>query len=73
MKHGLSAKEVKDLNTFVKDKINKMIKEHCHDMHAMIDFKELLISSSNKTINSILSDTSVEDSKDEDHKLAVKK
>eukprot|EP00957_Ditylum_brightwellii_P064573 4899960-Ditylum_brightwellii.AAC.1 len=39
-KRGLTGKEVKDLNVFVKDKIKETIKEHDHNMHAMSDFKD---------------------------------
>eukprot|EP00957_Ditylum_brightwellii_P064284 4878492-Ditylum_brightwellii.AAC.1 len=49
-KCNISAKEVKDLNTFVTDKIDKTIKENECNMHAISDFKELSISSSNKSI-----------------------
>eukprot|EP00957_Ditylum_brightwellii_P146162 11128968-Ditylum_brightwellii.AAC.1 len=64
-RQGLIGKEVKDLNTFVKDKINKTIKEHNCNMHVMSDFKDLSISSSNesiKSIKSVISNTSVESS-----------
>eukprot|EP00957_Ditylum_brightwellii_P066362 5037550-Ditylum_brightwellii.AAC.1 len=54
-KCGLSAKEVKDLNTFVKGKVDETIKEHNYNMHAMSDFKNMSISSSNKSVQSILS------------------
>eukprot|EP00957_Ditylum_brightwellii_P051280 3888028-Ditylum_brightwellii.AAC.1 len=47
-KCGLSAKEVKDLNIFVKGKINKTIKEHNCNMHAMSNFEDLFLSSSKK-------------------------
>eukprot|EP00957_Ditylum_brightwellii_P160638 12229057-Ditylum_brightwellii.AAC.1 len=49
-RRGLTGKEVKDLNTFVKEKIKEMIKECNHNMHAMSDFEDLSISSSNKSI-----------------------
>eukprot|EP00957_Ditylum_brightwellii_P123465 9413507-Ditylum_brightwellii.AAC.1 len=49
-KHGLTGKEVKDLNALVKHKIKEMIKERNHDMHTMSDFKDLSISLSNKSI-----------------------
>eukprot|EP00957_Ditylum_brightwellii_P066653 5058312-Ditylum_brightwellii.AAC.1 len=48
-KHGLSAKEVKDINTFVKDKIDETIKEHGRNMYMMSNFKDLSISSSSKS------------------------
>eukprot|EP00957_Ditylum_brightwellii_P088589 6747812-Ditylum_brightwellii.AAC.1 len=49
-KCGLSAKEVKDINTFTKDKINETIKECNHNMHTMSNFEDLSISSSNKIV-----------------------
>eukprot|EP00957_Ditylum_brightwellii_P149533 11387456-Ditylum_brightwellii.AAC.1 len=58
-KHGMTGKEVKDLNNFIKDKIEEMIKEHDHDMHAMSNFKDLSISLSDKSIQSIISNISV--------------
>eukprot|EP00957_Ditylum_brightwellii_P013758 1037124-Ditylum_brightwellii.AAC.1 len=58
-KRGLTGKEVKDLNALVKDKVKEMIKESNHNMHTMSDFKDLSISSSNKSIQSIINDTSV--------------
>eukprot|EP00957_Ditylum_brightwellii_P125318 9551532-Ditylum_brightwellii.AAC.1 len=58
---GLSGKEVKDFNVFVKDKIKETTKEHNHDMYAMSNFEDLSISLSNKSIQSIISNTSVED------------
>eukprot|EP00957_Ditylum_brightwellii_P177771 13541303-Ditylum_brightwellii.AAC.1 len=72
-KISLSTKEFKDLNLFIKDKINETIKEHNHVMHVISNFEELSISSSNESIQSIVSDTSVEDSDNEDHKPAAKK
>ena len=66
-------KEVKDLNMFSKDKINKMIKKYNPNMHAMSDFEDLSISSSNKNIQSIISNTSVEGSDNKSCKLASKK
>eukprot|EP00957_Ditylum_brightwellii_P052244 3962113-Ditylum_brightwellii.AAC.1 len=45
-----SIKEVKDLNIFVKDKINEMIKEHNCNMHTMSDFEDLSIFSSDKNV-----------------------
>eukprot|EP00957_Ditylum_brightwellii_P122772 9362330-Ditylum_brightwellii.AAC.1 len=59
-KRGLTGREVKDLNAFVKDKIKEMIKECDCDMHAMSDFKNLSISSSNDSIKSIIRDASDE-------------
>eukprot|EP00957_Ditylum_brightwellii_P012075 912794-Ditylum_brightwellii.AAC.1 len=59
-RRGLAGKEVKDLIAFVKDKIKEMIKERNRNMHAMSDFKDLSISSSNKSIRSIISNTCVE-------------
>eukprot|EP00957_Ditylum_brightwellii_P080301 6107639-Ditylum_brightwellii.AAC.1 len=57
---SLTGKEVKDLNAIVKDKIKEMIKERNHDMHVISNFKDLSISLSNKSIQSIISNTSVE-------------
>eukprot|EP00957_Ditylum_brightwellii_P137825 10507873-Ditylum_brightwellii.AAC.1 len=39
-KCGLTGREVKDLNVFVKDKIKEMIKKHDRNMHAMSNFKD---------------------------------
>eukprot|EP00957_Ditylum_brightwellii_P063385 4811219-Ditylum_brightwellii.AAC.1 len=72
-RRGLTGKEVKDLNAFVKDKIDKTIKEHDCDMHAMSDFKDLSISSSNDSIKSIISGTSDEESDSDSCKPAHKK
>eukprot|EP00957_Ditylum_brightwellii_P121486 9265169-Ditylum_brightwellii.AAC.2 len=72
-KHGLSAKEVEDLNTFVKDKINQTIKEHDCNMRTMSNFDDLPISSSNKSDQSIISDTSEEGSGNMSRKPASKK
>jgi hypothetical protein len=72
-KRGLAGKEVKDLNAFVKDKINETVKQHECSMRVMSNFEELSISSSNESVQSIVSDTSVEDSGNEDCKLASKK
>eukprot|EP00957_Ditylum_brightwellii_P187595 14284837-Ditylum_brightwellii.AAC.1 len=47
---NLTGKEVKDLNTFVKDKIDETIKECNRNMHAMSYFEDLSISSSNESI-----------------------
>eukprot|EP00957_Ditylum_brightwellii_P088239 6721969-Ditylum_brightwellii.AAC.1 len=72
-RHGLTGKEVKDLNTFVKDKIDETIKEHNRDMQTMSDFKDLSISSSDESIQSIISNTSDEESDNNSRKLAHKK
>eukprot|EP00957_Ditylum_brightwellii_P182840 13927522-Ditylum_brightwellii.AAC.1 len=72
-KRGLTGREVKDRNAFVKDKIEETIKERNHDMHAMSDFKDLSISSSNGSIKSIISDTSNEESDSNSCKPAHKK
>eukprot|EP00957_Ditylum_brightwellii_P039515 2989449-Ditylum_brightwellii.AAC.1 len=72
-KCGLSAKEVKDINMFVKDKINETIKEHHCNMYAVSNFEDLSISSSNKSAQSIISNTSVEGSDDKSCKLDSKK
>eukprot|EP00957_Ditylum_brightwellii_P162594 12381131-Ditylum_brightwellii.AAC.1 len=72
-KCGLSTKEVKNFNVFVKDKVDKIIKECDCNMHAMSKFKDMLISSSNKSFQSILNDTSIEGSNNEDCKLTTKK
>eukprot|EP00957_Ditylum_brightwellii_P186993 14241216-Ditylum_brightwellii.AAC.1 len=61
-RRSLTGKEVKDLNVFAKDKIDKTIKDRNCDMHAMSDFKDLLISSSDESIQSIISNTSNEES-----------
>eukprot|EP00957_Ditylum_brightwellii_P037273 2821714-Ditylum_brightwellii.AAC.1 len=67
-RHGLTGKEIKDLNVFVKDKINKTIKERNHDMHVMSNFKDL-----SESIQSIISDTSDEELDSNSHKPAHKK
>eukprot|EP00957_Ditylum_brightwellii_P118943 9071455-Ditylum_brightwellii.AAC.1 len=72
-KHSLAGKEVKDLNVFVKDKIEKMIKQHDCDMHMMSNFEDLSISTSNKSIQSIICNTSIEGSDNNSCKLAHKK
>eukprot|EP00957_Ditylum_brightwellii_P184505 14053110-Ditylum_brightwellii.AAC.1 len=72
-KHGLSAKEVKDLNAFVKDKINETIKELDCNMYMISNFEDLSISSSNKIVQSIISNTSVKGSDDESLKQASMK
>eukprot|EP00957_Ditylum_brightwellii_P188197 14326791-Ditylum_brightwellii.AAC.1 len=58
---------------FVKNKIKEIIKERDRDMHKMNDFKDLSISSSNKSIQSITSGTSVEGSDNKSCKPAHKK
>eukprot|EP00957_Ditylum_brightwellii_P081651 6211485-Ditylum_brightwellii.AAC.1 len=58
-KSGLSDKEVEDLNVFVNNKIDKTTKHRNCDMHVMSNFKDLFISSSNESIQSIMNDTSV--------------
>eukprot|EP00957_Ditylum_brightwellii_P113376 8645286-Ditylum_brightwellii.AAC.1 len=73
IKCGLSAKKVKDLNTFVKDKIDEIIKQHDCGMHVMNNFKDLSISSYDKNIQSIISKTSVEGSDGKSCKPASKK
>eukprot|EP00957_Ditylum_brightwellii_P094865 7224643-Ditylum_brightwellii.AAC.1 len=72
-KCSLSAKEVKDLNRFVKGKISETIKECTCNMHAMSNFEDLFLSSSNKIAQSIISATSEEGSDDKSCKLASKK
>eukprot|EP00957_Ditylum_brightwellii_P148374 11296132-Ditylum_brightwellii.AAC.1 len=72
-KHGLYAKEAKDCNAFINGKFDKMLKEHGNKLHTMGTFKELLFSSSNKSIQSIVSNTSIEASDNEDHKSVAKK
>eukprot|EP00957_Ditylum_brightwellii_P021737 1639756-Ditylum_brightwellii.AAC.1 len=57
---------------FVKDKIKETIKERDCDMHAMSNFKDLSISSSNDSIKSIVSNTSYEESDSDSHKPAHK-
>eukprot|EP00957_Ditylum_brightwellii_P138905 10587701-Ditylum_brightwellii.AAC.1 len=49
-KRGLTGKEVKDLNVFVKGKIKEIFKHRNHNMHAMSNFKDLSISLSDKSI-----------------------
>eukprot|EP00957_Ditylum_brightwellii_P097435 7421004-Ditylum_brightwellii.AAC.2 len=72
-KHGLVAKDVKDLNTFINDKVNKMLNEHDNNLHVMNSVKELSISSSNESIQSIASNTLAKASDSKDRKLAAKK
>eukprot|EP00957_Ditylum_brightwellii_P109132 8325334-Ditylum_brightwellii.AAC.1 len=72
-KCNLSAKEVKDLNMFVKDKIDEKINQCNCNMHKMSNFKDLSISSSDKSIQSIIGKTSIEGSDNKNCKLASKK
>eukprot|EP00957_Ditylum_brightwellii_P089643 6827266-Ditylum_brightwellii.AAC.1 len=72
-RRSLTGKEVKDLNVVIKDKINKTIKECNHDMHTMSDFEDLSISSSNDSIQSIISNTSNEESDSNSRKPTHKK
>eukprot|EP00957_Ditylum_brightwellii_P005681 433137-Ditylum_brightwellii.AAC.1 len=72
-KHDLTGKEVKDLNMFVKDKTKESIKDCNHNMHAISNFKDLSISLSSKSIQSIINNTSVKGSDNKSHKLAHKK
>eukprot|EP00957_Ditylum_brightwellii_P059189 4492127-Ditylum_brightwellii.AAC.1 len=72
-KRGLTGREVKNLNTFVKDKIKETIKERDHDMHAMSNFDNMSISSSNDSIKSIISDTFNEELDGDSCKPAHKK
>eukprot|EP00957_Ditylum_brightwellii_P020636 1556013-Ditylum_brightwellii.AAC.1 len=72
-KRSLTGREVKDLNVFFKDKINVMIKECNRKMHTMSNFDNLSISSSNESIQSIISDTSNEESDGDSHKPAHNK
>eukprot|EP00957_Ditylum_brightwellii_P189926 14459065-Ditylum_brightwellii.AAC.1 len=72
-KRGPKGKEVKDLNAFVRDKIKETSEECDHNMHGMSDFKDLSISSSDKSIQSIIGDTSVEGLDNNSCKLAQKK
>eukprot|EP00957_Ditylum_brightwellii_P039650 2999621-Ditylum_brightwellii.AAC.1 len=65
--------QVKDLNTFIKDKINEMIKQCDQNMHAISNFEELFTSSNYESVHSIVRDTSVEDSGDEECKPDSKK
>ena len=72
-RRGLTGKEVKDLNMFVKDKIKEIIKERDCNMHAISDFEDLSISSSDESIQSIISGTSDEESDSDSCKPAHKK
>jgi hypothetical protein len=58
---------------FVKDKIDETTKEHDSNMHVMNNFEDLSISSSNESIQSIISNTSDEESDNDSHKPAHKK
>eukprot|EP00957_Ditylum_brightwellii_P186497 14199322-Ditylum_brightwellii.AAC.1 len=69
----MTGREVKDLNAIVKDMIDETTKERNRDMHAMSNFKDLSISSSNNSIKCIVSDTSDEESDGNNHKLPHKK
>eukprot|EP00957_Ditylum_brightwellii_P133508 10178326-Ditylum_brightwellii.AAC.1 len=64
---------IKNLNAFVKDKIDQTIKEHNYDMHMMSNFKDLSIFSRNDSVQSIISNTSKECSDSKSCKLASKK
>eukprot|EP00957_Ditylum_brightwellii_P056622 4292096-Ditylum_brightwellii.AAC.1 len=72
-KRGLTGRDVKDLNAFIKDKIKEMIKERNRNMHAMSNFDNLSISSSDDSIESIISDTFNEESGGNSCKPAHKK
>eukprot|EP00957_Ditylum_brightwellii_P143566 10937713-Ditylum_brightwellii.AAC.1 len=72
-KRSLTGKEVKDLNAFVKDKIKEMIKDCDRDMHAMSGFDNISLSSSNESMESIISNTSDEESDGDSRKPAHKK
>eukprot|EP00957_Ditylum_brightwellii_P190088 14471441-Ditylum_brightwellii.AAC.1 len=72
-RRSLTGQEVKDLNAFVKDKIEETIKESNRNMHTMSNFKDLSISSSNDSIQSIISNTSDEESDSNSCKPAHKK
>eukprot|EP00957_Ditylum_brightwellii_P114454 8726594-Ditylum_brightwellii.AAC.1 len=58
--------EVKHLNTLVNDKVKEILKECKNDLHTISAFEELLISLSNESIKSSISNILVEalDSKD---------
>eukprot|EP00957_Ditylum_brightwellii_P200378 15276472-Ditylum_brightwellii.AAC.1 len=58
---------------FVNNKVNKMFKEHVNNMHIMSNFENVLISSTDKSVQRIMSITSVEASNNEDCKLVAKK
>eukprot|EP00957_Ditylum_brightwellii_P168622 12834545-Ditylum_brightwellii.AAC.1 len=57
----------------VKGKIDETIKECNRNMHTISNFKDLSISSSNESIQSIISDTSDEESDRDSCKPAHKK
>eukprot|EP00957_Ditylum_brightwellii_P083578 6352784-Ditylum_brightwellii.AAC.1 len=60
-KRGVTGREFKDLNVFIKDKIKETNKKCNCDMHVMSNFDNLSISSSNDNIESIISNTSNEE------------
>eukprot|EP00957_Ditylum_brightwellii_P123801 9437407-Ditylum_brightwellii.AAC.1 len=72
-RRSLTGKEVKDLNVSIKEKIKETIKEHNHDMHKMSTFEDMSIYLSKDSIQSIISNTSVEGSDDDSRKPANKK
>eukprot|EP00957_Ditylum_brightwellii_P022935 1730999-Ditylum_brightwellii.AAC.1 len=72
-KRVLTGREVKDLNVFVKDKIKETIKERDSDMHAMSNFSNLSISSSDDSIKCIISNTSDEELDGDSRKPTHKK
>eukprot|EP00957_Ditylum_brightwellii_P054490 4129147-Ditylum_brightwellii.AAC.1 len=72
-KRGLTGRDVKDLNAFVKDKIKETIKECDRNMHEMSNFDNLSISSSNGSMESIISNTSNEELDSDSRKPAHKK
>eukprot|EP00957_Ditylum_brightwellii_P024338 1835957-Ditylum_brightwellii.AAC.1 len=72
-RRSLTGKEVKDLNAFVKNKINETIKERDRGMHVMSNFEDLSTSSSNESIQSIISNTSNEELDSNSCKPAHKK
>eukprot|EP00957_Ditylum_brightwellii_P145488 11078233-Ditylum_brightwellii.AAC.1 len=72
-KRNLNAIVVKDLNAFINDKVDEILKEHDNALHMVSDFKERLISSSNKSGQSIIRKTSVIASNNKDCKPVAKK
>eukprot|EP00957_Ditylum_brightwellii_P119051 9080546-Ditylum_brightwellii.AAC.1 len=68
-----TGKEVKDLNAFVKNKIKETIKEQDCARHAMSNFKNSSIPLSDKSIQSIIINASVEVSDNDSCKPAHKK
>eukprot|EP00957_Ditylum_brightwellii_P184775 14073705-Ditylum_brightwellii.AAC.1 len=58
---------------FIKDKIKETIKERDRIMHAMSNFDNLSISSSDDSMESIISDTSNEELDGDSRKPAHKK